>query len=150
MKNFPQAACWRISRAVYCLAVSGTSLLALSAPGFAQTTTATDPTPSGSDVVVVTAQRRETAIMDTPEAITALDGDAIKATGGEGLADIAALTPSLSYSENFGISQVFIRGVGNNFLNPGGDPGVAMYADGVYHLAQAQLRSRGRSFSYRW
>lgn len=132
MKKFPQAACWRISRAVYCLAVSGTSLLALSAPGFAQTTTATDPTASGSDVIVVTAQRRETAIMDTPEAITALDGDAIKAIGGEGLADIAALTPSLSYSENFGISQVFIRGVGNSFFSPGGDPGVAMYADGVY------------------
>jgi hypothetical protein len=32
----------------------------------------------------------------------------------------------------FGIAQMFIRGVGNNFFSPGGDPGVATYADGVY------------------
>ncbi|MFZ4072083.1 MAG: TonB-dependent receptor [Caulobacterales bacterium] len=84
------------------------------------------------DEIVVTAQRRATAVMDTPEALTAVRGETLEAIGGEGLADLPALAPSLTYSENFGISQIFIRGVGNSFFSPGGDPGVALYADGVY------------------
>ncbi|MFZ4603520.1 MAG: TonB-dependent receptor, partial [Caulobacterales bacterium] len=87
---------------------------------------------AAADEVIVTAQRRETSALDTAESLTALSGETLKAIGGDGLADITALTPSLSYSENFGISQIFIRGVGNSFFSPGGDPGVALYADGVY------------------
>jgi hypothetical protein len=40
------------------------------------------------------------------------------------------LTPSLSYSEDFGISQVLIRSVSNSLFT-GGDPEVALSADGV-------------------
>jgi len=114
----------RPSRSLICLALGGASLLAW--PGVSAAQTA-DP-----DEIIVTAQKRETRVLDTAEALTALRGDTLEATGGEGLGDLAALVPGLSYSENFGISQIFIRGVGNSFFSPGGDPGVALYADGVY------------------
>lgn len=112
--------------------LGGVSFIALAAPVAAQTRPASDQAGISGDEVIVTAQRRATAVLNTAEALTALSGETLQAVGGEGFADITALTPSLSYSENFGISQIFIRGVGNSFFSPGGDPGVALYADGVY------------------
>jgi outer membrane receptor protein involved in Fe transport len=41
------------------------------------------------------------------------------------------LAPNTSFSSQ-GSTQLFIRGIGNVFLLAGGDPGVALYADGIY------------------
>lgn len=82
--------------------------------------------------IIVTAQRRASRIQDTPIALSALTGEEMRERGTVNLSDVAQTVPSLSFAQSFGISQVFIRGVGNNFFAPGGDPGVATYADGVY------------------
>lgn len=82
--------------------------------------------------IIVTAQKRETVLQRTPETITALDGESLAETGAVGLGDLTATVPSLTFTSNFGISQIFIRGIGNNFYSPGGDPGVAFYNDGAY------------------
>ncbi|MFZ4748263.1 MAG: TonB-dependent receptor [Sphingomonas sp.] len=82
--------------------------------------------------IVVTADRRKARVQDVPIAISAIGGEALRAGGNNGLSDIAQRVPSLTFAQSFGIAQIFIRGVGNNFFSPGGDPGVATYADGVY------------------
>jgi iron complex outermembrane recepter protein len=82
--------------------------------------------------IVVTAQKRDSVLQKTPDTITAITGAALTARGQNTLTDIANLVPNTSFSANFGISQIFIRGIGNNFYSPGGDPGVAFYNDGIY------------------
>jgi outer membrane receptor protein involved in Fe transport len=82
--------------------------------------------------IVVTAERRSSRLAETPLALSVLQGDALRRGGNQGLTELAQQVPSLSFAQSFGIAQIFIRGVGNNFFSPGGDPGVATYADGVY------------------
>jgi iron complex outermembrane receptor protein len=84
------------------------------------------------EAIVVTAQKRETVLERTPETVSAVKGDDLARRGAANLADLTATIPNLSFSSNFGISQIFIRGIGNNFYSPGGDPGVAFYSDGAY------------------
>jgi len=88
--------------------------------------------PAEPDEILVTAERRSSSIQDTPLALSVLDGDSLRQGGNQGLTELAQKVPSLSFAQSFGITQIFIRGVGNNFFAPGGDPGVATYADGVY------------------
>jgi outer membrane receptor protein involved in Fe transport len=85
-----------------------------------------------TDEIIVTAERRSTSVQDTPLALSVLDGEKLRQGGNQGLTELAQQVPSLSFAQSFGIAQIFIRGVGNNFFSPGGDPGVATYADGVY------------------
>ena len=109
---------------------SAASLLALvAASGAAAQDVAGEAEP---DEIIVTAERRSTSVQDTPLALSVLDGDKLRQGGNQGLTELAQQVPSLSFAQSFGIAQIFIRGVGNNFFSPGGDPGVATYADGVY------------------
>ncbi len=85
-----------------------------------------------AEEIIVTAERRNASVQDTPLALSVLDGDRLRQGGNQGLTELAQQVPSLSFAQSFGISQIFIRGVGNNFFSPGGDPGVATYSDGVY------------------
>ena len=80
--------------------------------------------------VVVTANRRESTLLETPTAVSAFDADAIKNFSINNAQDLVVRTPSLSMTGT--PSKVSIRGVGrpNNAL--GSDPGVAIYSDGVY------------------
>ena len=114
---------------------------ALPMPALAQTApapTGTNAQPAPADDnaaigdIVVTALKRETILQRTPDAITALSGDALASKGADRPADLTTAVPNLSFSSNFGISQIFIRSIGNNFCTPGDDPGVAFYNDGAY------------------
>ena len=115
---------------------SAVSLLTLvAATGAAAQNAGTDVTPADEPQpveIIVTAERRSTSIQDTPLALSVIDGDTLRQGGNQGLTELAQQVPSLSFAQSFGIAQIFIRGVGNNFFSPGGDPGVATYADGVY------------------
>jgi outer membrane receptor protein involved in Fe transport len=83
--------------------------------------------------VEITAEKRLTTLDTTPAAVTALSGQRLAEQGVAGLADAVALVPNMSFTTGYaGASQVFIRGIGNVFFTAGGDPGVAMYADGSY------------------
>jgi iron complex outermembrane recepter protein len=85
--------------------------------------------------VVVTAERRETALQDTPISIVALSSETLDRKGVEELSDIALLTPNLAIngSRGFGNNQptFSIRGISGG----GGatsERGVALYIDGIY------------------
>src|SRR5437762_14220290 len=82
--------------------------------------------------VMITAEKRETALEMTPDAITVLNGSKLKERGSSGLADVADAVPNVSFTSNRDATQIFIRGIGNVFFIAGGDPGVALYTDGAY------------------
>lgn len=96
---------------------------------------ATGQSPQNSDAlaeVVVTALRRETDIQKTPESMTAIQAESLSTFDKAAVADLVNLTPSLAYSGANAHMQINLRGVGLTLLQPGGEPGVAFYSDGVY------------------
>jgi len=88
--------------------------------------------------VVVTAQKREESLQDTPIAITAFTSDALADKGVNDISEIANFTPNLVFDTTSpigGVSSgaaVFIRGIGNTDFSLTTDPGVGTYVDGVY------------------
>ncbi|MEP7246510.1 MAG: TonB-dependent receptor [Gammaproteobacteria bacterium] len=85
--------------------------------------------------VVVTAERRETALQDTPLSIVALSSETLERKGIEELSDVALFTPNLAIngSRGYGNNQptFSIRGISGG----GGatsERGVALYIDGIY------------------
>ena len=82
--------------------------------------------------IVVTAQKRESDLQDTPIAITAFDGDAIERNQIEDFRDIALRTPGLVFAQTDAMSIIALRGVGLDITSLGGETAVAAYQDGVY------------------
>jgi outer membrane receptor protein involved in Fe transport len=82
--------------------------------------------------VTITAEKRETVLDMTPDAISVLDGRKLQERGEAGLSDVATTVPNVNFTTMFGSTQLFIRGIGNVFITAGGDPGVALYTDGAY------------------
>jgi iron complex outermembrane receptor protein len=87
------------------------------------------------DEVVVTAERRETQLQDTPISLVALTQEAIEAKGIEDIMDLSDFTPNLSIKggrTGGNNAPVFsIRGIGGGG-GATGERGVAMYIDGIY------------------
>lgn len=78
--------------------------------------------------VLVTANKRESNLMDTAAAVSSFDASTLNELGIDNQYDLAGYTPSL----NIAPSRIAIRGVGRPNLALGSDPGVGIYWDGVY------------------
>jgi iron complex outermembrane receptor protein len=85
--------------------------------------------------VVVTAQRQETMLQDTPIAVTVFGSEKIMDLGIFDVSDIGSLAPNTNIqkqpSSNSNMS-IFIRGVGSGETSLMVDPKVSFYIDGVY------------------
>jgi len=112
-------------------------------PSFSQAPTPTPapaPAPAAQpsepiEDILITAERRESTVQNTAVSISAFDEDAMKRQGISGTADLHLHVPGFFYTEGGGnspITQIAIRGVGNENVTNGGDPGVAYHFDGVY------------------
>ena len=103
----------------------------------AQDEPASDSRPAIEEVIV-TAQKREESLQDTPVAVTAFTATALEDRGFEDISEIAGFTPNLVFDTTSPISGlssgaiVFIRGIGNSDFSLTTDPGVGIYVDGVY------------------
>ncbi|MDO9337112.1 MAG: TonB-dependent receptor [Caulobacter sp.] len=86
--------------------------------------------PSTVDEVIITAEKREASLQDTPVAVSAYTAEARQLLGITTLQDVSNFTPGLSYSSSD--DRVFVRGIGRQTNTNGSDPGVATYTDGVY------------------
>jgi len=88
--------------------------------------------------IIVTAQKREEGLQDTPVAVTAFTASAIEDKNIENISQMADFTPNLIFDTTSPVSGlssgavVFIRGVGNTDFSLTTDPGVGTYVDGVY------------------
>ena len=88
--------------------------------------------PATLEEIVVTAQRRETKLQDTPLAVTALPAERLAQAHVEDTAQLQTSVPSLQYTFQPGSSFIYLRGVGNNIFGTYSDNSVATYIDGVY------------------
>lgn len=85
--------------------------------------------------VVVTAQRRETLLQDTPIAVTAFGAEKIADLGIYDMTDLSGFVPNTNIqkqpSSNSNMS-IYIRGVGSGETSLMVDPKTSFYLDGVY------------------
>jgi iron complex outermembrane receptor protein len=97
---------------------------------------------SGSEDIIVTAQKREQALSDVSLAVSAVGSERLAETNTYNIEALQTLVPSMSFGNDFNFAKLFIRGVGLSSSLPGVDPSVALHVDGmVVSLAQAQLGS---------
>jgi iron complex outermembrane recepter protein len=87
------------------------------------------------EMIVVTAQKRETALQETPIAITALTSAQIERDQIQDFRDVALHTPSMTFTQLQGYTQIAMRGVGLDLTNLSAETSVALYEDGVYRGA---------------
>lgn len=81
--------------------------------------------------IVVTAERREASLQETPLAITAIGGEALENARAESTLDLQLISPGVLVSTNTASAQIYMRGVGTNF---GGDQSTAVHVDGVVQV----------------
>ncbi len=87
-----------------------------------------------SNVIIVTATRREQALSDVPLAVSAIGSEALQNSGVTDLRALNQLAPSLIVSGATSESNFTarIRGIGTVGENPGLESSVALFIDGVY------------------
>ena len=85
--------------------------------------------------IIVTAQKREQALVDVPISLSAFNNEALENNQISELRDFVRQVPNLFVNNFNGRSdtvRLFIRGVGQNDVTLTQDPSVALYVDGVY------------------
>lgn len=90
----------------------------------------------GDGDIVVTATRRETNLLTTPIAISAIGGEELESRGIVDVSKFDNLVPNLKINDQSGQGagaiNITIRGIGNSSFIEIGDPNVALHVDGVY------------------
>ena len=117
----------------YCLLVS----LLISAPLAAQEEEPRSENGYGLvlEEIIVTATRRERSISEVPLAVSAYGAEQIEMSGVTDIYHLMRITPSLLLNTGQGETvgaTARIRGIGTNSDNPGFEPAVGLYVDGVY------------------
>ena len=93
---------------------------------------------SASEVIVVTARRREERLQDVPGSVTAVSSDQLNQFDAVEIGDVQSSAPNLVLHEGDAQNTVaYIRGVGQLDSLAFADPGVGIYLDDVY-LGRAQ------------
>ncbi|MGB3455271.1 MAG: TonB-dependent receptor [Litorimonas sp.] len=112
------------------LATSSAALALLATPAFAQ---------DADDEIIVTATKRQTTLQDTPVAVTVTGVETIERAEIQDLLDLQSVVPSLRVSQLQSSTQTdfVIRGFGNGANNPGIEPSVGVFIDGVYRSRSA-------------
>ena len=87
-----------------------------------------------ADVITVTAQKREQTLQEVPIAVTVVSVETIDNAQIVDALDLQSVVPSLRVSqlERSSNATFIIRGQGNGANNPGIEPSVAVYIDGVF------------------
>ena len=100
-------------------------IAALSGSAFAQ---------SQMEEVVVTATKRAESLQDVPLSVSVIEAQTIERAEIRDLIDLQSVVPSLRVPQfqNSTQADFVIRGFGNGANNPGIEPSVAVFIDGVY------------------
>ena len=88
--------------------------------------------PSDSDIIV-TAERRESRLQETPVAVSVIGGDALQTKQINSALDIGAALPSVQIGEGLGQLRISVRGIGFTDLRAGAEGRIAFYVNGVYN-----------------
>ncbi|MGB2218508.1 MAG: TonB-dependent receptor plug domain-containing protein, partial [Porticoccaceae bacterium] len=85
------------------------------------------------DEIVVTANKREQSLQDVPVTVSVTSGETIQRAAIVDILDLQTSVPSLRVNQLQSSAQTnfTIRGYGNGANNPGIEPAVSVYIDGV-------------------
>ncbi len=108
-----------------------TSLGLATLTGFSQFVMAQNNEPKLEEIVI-TAERREVNLQETPISATVLSGAALIEKGVDNIDEIQQVAPSLAINSYNRSTFINIRGVGIAQSAPTSNPGVAYYLDGVF------------------
>jgi outer membrane receptor protein involved in Fe transport len=130
--------------------LAGAAGFALSAPGvaFAQTQVDSDDADqavleaedeNSSNVIIVTASKREQTLQETPISVSVTTGETLENAQIRDVLDLQTVTPSLRVSQlqTSSASTFIIRGFGNGDNNFGIEPSVGVFIDGVFRSRSA-------------
>lgn len=94
----------------------------------------TEPSQDAGGVadIVVTAERRESRLLETPVAVAAIATAQLERQGIDSFEDIQAVTPSLTFGKFSNYAVASLRGIGTDFGTISAEPSVAIFQDGVY------------------
>lgn len=84
------------------------------------------------DVIIVTAQKKEGRVLETPISITAFSQEALEKGGLENTWDLQAATPGLLVGGNVRAGQLYLRGIGSDSIGTAADGSTTVHLDGVY------------------
>lgn len=122
-------------RHIPALHISVFPLVIAAATGYVAPALAQEQRSAGLEEIVVTAQRREESLQNTPIAISAFTEARLKDMGVFGVVHVGDFTPNVTMERqptsnaDMGIS---IRGVGTSETSLLADPKVGVYIDGIY------------------
>lgn len=105
----------------------------------AQPAPAAPETEATGNEIVVTATKREQTLQDVPVAVSVTTSETIERAQVRDLKDLQTLVPALRVSQlqSSANTNFIIRGFGNGANNPGIEPSVGVFVDGVYRSRTA-------------
>ena len=121
-----------------CTVPAAVLLLLAALPAAAQnatpTATAASAETDAAQRITVTATKRQTAVQDTPLAVTAFGQRDLDKAQVKDLSTLQSLVPNLTVEQHgdSGGVHVFLRGIGSTNHTELGDPAVAFHVDGIY------------------
>lgn len=131
----PQLRSGHTSAGCKALLLSGIAACAWTTPAFAQGEESQVQERRFGGDIIVTAERRETNLQETPLSIVAVTEEVLEAKGIEDLSDLATFTPNLNITPGRGSGNAnpyfSIRGIAGGG-GATGERGVGLYIDGVF------------------
>ena len=124
---------------------AGAAAIALTVPSIAaaQDADQAEEEDFSSNVIVVTATKREQTLQETPISFSVTTGETLEQAQIRDVLDLQTVTPSLRVSQlqSASASTFIIRGFGNGDNNFGIEPSVGVFIDGVFRSRSAAALS---------
>ncbi|MFN4020017.1 MAG: TonB-dependent receptor [Erythrobacter sp.] len=123
--------------------LAGAAVVAAAMPGVAHAQDEEPEAGQGSNVIIVTASKREQTLQETPIAVSVTSGEVLEQAQIRDVLDLQTVTPSLRVSQLQSASSTtfIIRGFGNGDNNFGIEPSVGVFIDGVFRSRSAAALS---------
>lgn len=125
--------------------LAGAASFALAMPGvaLAQDGEPEVEAPESSNVIIVTASKREQTLQETPISVSVTSGEVLEQAQIRDVLDLQTVTPSLRVSQlqSASATTFIIRGFGNGDNNFGIEPSVGVFIDGVFRSRSAAALS---------
>lgn len=119
------------SRAGAMISLSALLISLLAAPESARAQDDVSADSSARDEIIITASRRAMDLQDTPLAVSVFGSAFLDAARVDNPQDLQFFAPGLVISD-YGVPQIYIRGVGSNTAGVGADASATIHLDGVY------------------
>ena len=118
------------------LSSAATTAMLIAAPAMAQDDNG-DAAPaanegSGSNEIIVTAQKREQSLQDVPISMEVVSGKKLADFNSNDIKSVMNYTPNVFVQSTAGNDVIYIRGFGSPPANFAFDQSVSLYVDGVY------------------